>query len=151
MKINIIDDNNIIVFLNNELINNIELTNEDKLEKYLKKIFIKLKDIYNLKVYGFYDLYIYKDINYGIVIEIVKDDLYSDYLTQIDMRINIKNSTFLYKIKDIDYKGIIYKYRNNLYLEPLNKDYYYIGYLLEHAELIYKNTDKIINSSIVRR
>lgn len=145
MKVKIIDENNIIVFLNNN-----KLNYKDQLEKQLKELFNKLKDIYKLNIYGYYNIRIYIDKYYGSIIDINKEDIeYVDYnQDEIDMRIEIQKTNFLYKINNyynLNIDSIIYKYNNNYYLK-LEKEInnYNLGKLLELSEIIYNNTDTII-------
>ena len=143
MKVDIVDDN-IIVFLNKYVIKNVDYNDSKVLEVELKNIFDKLNLYHGIKIKGYYDVHIYIDNNYGIIIELIKDDIdYVDYDEVIDMKISINNIEFLYKIEDIfkfNKLGKIYLYKNELYLEPSNMDIS----LFEHSEIIYKNINNII-------
>ena len=148
MKVNIIDDNNIIVFLNKFNIKDIDFKNRENIETNFRKIFLKLKHIYNLNIKGYYNINIYIDAYYGAIIEIEHEDIeYYDYFdTQVDMRVNVVNDNkFLYKIKDIfniDESLInkidIYVFKDNYYIK-IKKDVtdYEIGKILENSELVY--------------
>mgnify|MGYP003306300593 CR=1 FL=1 len=149
MKVNIIDDNNIIVFLNKFNIKNIDFSNRENIEKNFRNIFLKLKHIYKLDIKGYYDIKIYIDKYYGAVLEIEHDDIeYIDYFdSQIDMRVNvIKDNEFLYKIDDIFLndriinKIDIYNFKEEYYIKikkELNN--YDMAYILENSNLIYDN------------
>ena len=143
MKVDIVDDN-IIVFLNKYVIKNVDYNDSKVLEVELKNIFDKLNLYHGIKIKGYYDVHIYIDNNYGIIIELIKDDIdYVDYDEVIDMKISINNIEFLYKIEDIfkfNKLGKIYLYKNELYLDPSNMDIS----LFEHSEIIYKNINNII-------
>lgn len=141
MKINFIDGN-IIVFLSKH----IKLDLDDNLEDDLKNIFNKLNKYYNLKIAGYYDIYIYVDKNYGKFIKLYKiDDYMSDNF--VDMKIYIKDINLLYKIEDditLDTKYKIYLYKGNVYLElddKISDDIY--ASILENSELIYDDIDII--------
>ena len=147
MKVNIIDDNNIIVFLNKFNIKNIDFKNRENIETNFRKIFLKLKHIYNLNIKGYYNINIYIDAYYGAVLEIEHEDIeYIDYFdSQIDMRVNvIKDNEFLYKIDDIFLndriinKIDIYNFKEEYYIK-IKKDVtdYEIGKILENSELVY--------------
>jgi hypothetical protein len=142
MKVDIVDDN-IIVFLNKYVNKNVDYNDSKVLEVELKNIFDKLNLYYGIKIKGYYDVHIYIDDNYGIIIELIKDDIdYIDYDDIIDMKISINNIKLLYKIEDIfmfNKLGKIYLYKNNLYLEP---NIYDIS-LFESSEIIYKNISDI--------
>lgn len=158
MKVDIIDENNIIVFLNQFFIKDMNFLDKNLLEDQFRKLFLKLKDIYNIEINGYYDINIYIDKYYGSILEIKKEEIeYLDYFDdQIDMRIIIsKYSIFLYKIidifeipKDILKNSIIYKYQNNLYLELKKKiDNIEMGKLLENSFLVYGVvSDKILKN-----
>lgn len=148
MKVNIIDDNNIIVFLNTFKTKNIDFNNKEDIEKHFRDIFLKLKHIYGLDIKGYYNINIYIDKFYGAILEIENEALeYFDYFDdKIDMRVSIvSNTKFLYKIKDLfllDKKLLrrvnIYSFKNKYYL-LLKKDIsnYEMGKLLEVSELVY--------------
>ena len=149
MKVKLIDENNIIVFLNDKIIN-INSDSRVELEDELRILFKKLSNIYNLEIYWYYNISIYVDDYYGSIINLVKEDI--DYIEydkdQIDMRIIISKKTFLYKINNIfnlDIDSKIYKYNNNYYLK-LNKklDNKKMGLLLELSELIIDDVDMIL-------
>lgn len=150
MKIKIIDENNFIVFLNKYAYKDIDFTSKRDLEVRLKDLFQKLNNYYNVKVYGYYNVSIFIDNNYGAILEMEKEDIdYMDYQDdQIDMRIIVINNTFLYLLDDIlinDIDGTIYKYRDKFYLR-LNHDINSIemGRLLENSSIIYNKTNDII-------
>ena len=148
MKVNIIDDNNIIVFLNKFYIKNIDFNNRENIEKNFRNIFLKLKHVYGLDIKGYYNIDIYMDEIYGAVIEVEHEDIeYFDYFdNKVDMRVNvISDYTFLYKIndilridKEILKKVIIYFFRNQYYLKLKDEfNNYELGNILENSELIY--------------
>ena len=91
------------IYIKRELINNIDFNNKDILEKYLKNLFKTLNNKYNIKIVGYYDITIYIDKYYGIIVHLEREDLeYYDYFSnQIDMKILIKDIDFLYEVEDI--------------------------------------------------
>ena len=124
---------------------NIDISFDDKsnIEEYLKKLFKKLKDYYYIKFEGFYNVNIYIDKYYGIVLDIIKEDIdYYTYFNQVDMKISKIDVDFIYKIDDIPLyilsKVKIFSKGNDLYLkieEELNDKE--MMYLMENSFLVY--------------
>lgn len=142
----IMEDKKIIVFLNSDEIKNIDFSDDESLEEQFKEIFLKLNKKYDIELNGYYEVNIYKDGNYGIILEIITEDFdYYNYFNQIDMKINIsKLSSFLYEIKyeflnnDIFENCICYKYLNKIYLKVLdNIDRYTYFKILELSNVLY--------------
>jgi len=136
----IIKDDKIIVFLND--INNIKFDDENILEEYFRELFRILNKKYNIKLNGYYNVDVYKDNNYGIILEIENEELdYYNYFNQVDMKINIsKFDTFLYEINydfvDRIKKNIIcYQYKDKLYLKINNN--VDLTKILEFANIVY--------------
>ncbi|MBR1377244.1 MAG: hypothetical protein IJ565_05515 [Bacilli bacterium] len=148
MKIEFVDDN-IIVFLNKYITKDLDYKDKKVLETELRNIFDKLKNYYNIKIKGYYDVYIYIDFNYGAILELKEDDLgYLEYDdTLIDMRIMVNNIEMLYKVDDIlllDIPYNLYLYKGNFYIEPLDRvNNISMGKLLENSEIIYKGVEDI--------
>lgn len=140
----IFKDNKIIVFLNKKI--NLDKNN---LENYFKRIFFKIKDKYNLKMNGYYDINVYVDKYYGSIIEMENEDLdYYNYFNQIDMKIKVNKDTFVYKI-DYDYlncellkKTKVYKSNEKLYFKIIDPSI--LNNVLEYGEVIYGNKAKEI-------
>lgn len=104
MKITMIDDNNIIVFLNILRLKEIDFEDKDNIEDNLRKIFLVLKYTYNLNIKGYYNVMIYLNYNEGAILKIEHEDIdYFDYFdNKVDMRVNVVfNSKFLYQVSDI--------------------------------------------------
>ncbi len=139
MKINIIDENNFVIFLNKFLCKEINLDDQDNLEDNLRNIFTKLKERYKMDVNGYYNITVYQDNYYGAVFEIEKEEInYFDY--DIDMHLNIKKTPILYEIDDIfnfiDKK--IYLYKNRYYLKLENDcNDFELGRITENSRLTY--------------
>ena len=91
------------IYIKKELIDNIDFNNKNDLEKYLKKLFKILKNKYDVVIEGFYDITVYIDKYYGVVIHMEKEDVeYYDYFkNQVDMRIITIDTEFLYLVEDI--------------------------------------------------
>jgi len=137
-----------IIYLNNYQLKNIDFSNLDNLEIYFKKILEKIKNKYNIAINGYYLIDIYKDENYGAIIEIKKEfDDYYEYDNQIEMTVFLHNNLFLYEISDItdfvNKKYKIYTYRKKCYISIENCEFLTLGKVLEYATIEYK-TEEII-------
>ena len=146
LKIETVDER-IIIYLRKDKINNIDFNNLDILEQYFKELVIKLNDIYNIKIEGFYNIRVYIDDLYGIVLEFEAEDIDYCLTNEIEMRISLFYEKFLYEINDfINIKNTkIIKKGFKYYLECHN-NIEYNNYLtiLENSKIIYKNTKQII-------
>lgn len=152
----IMENDKIIIYLKKCEISDLNIKTEDSLEDYVKKMISKLNDKYDIEFNGYYNVDIYNDINYGIIIEIENDDFdYYNYFDQIDMKINISNVPFfLYEIKynyidkQILKNSICYKYSNKLYLKVNNLNEKEYLKLLEFSNIIYgQKVDEILKIS----
>lgn len=121
----------------------------EKLEIYFTKLFLKLNNIYKIKINGYYNITVYNNEIYGTIVELVQEKLkYQKYLSdKIDMNIDIiDNSDFIYKIDDY-YKSnkiITFKINSDIYIKPINIDNNDLSILMEHSNIIYGNElDKI--------
>ena len=70
-----LQNNEIIIYLNKTYIKNIDLQNKKILENYLNKLLNKIKNKYELYISGYYDVKIYLSEEYGIIINIEKENL----------------------------------------------------------------------------
>lgn len=141
--------NDFIVFLNNEETSKIDFLNKRELEEYFRKLFLKIKNIYNIDIYGSYDITVYKDD--GVILDIKKDDIeYSFYYEDtIDMKITLsKYNKFIYKIEGninkISDKCKIYLYNNEFYAIDNKLNFIEKGILLENSNIIYGNEAEYI-------
>ena len=138
----------IIYLFNNQY--NIKLNKEDNLEKYLKKIFLKLKKYYGINIEGYYEVNIYIDNKYGIILKLKQHDFdYYNYSSnQVDMKIKLFYKKFWFLVDSFNFdlnKYDAYKYKDNIYLYPkykLTKKEF--AYLIENSIIIYDN-DEILN------
>ena len=105
MKIDFLDNNVFDIYIKKESLNNINFNNKEYIEKYLKKLFKKLKNKYCITVEGFYNITIYIDKYYGAIFHFEKEELeYYDYFkNQVDMRLITIETDFLYIVDDIPY------------------------------------------------
>lgn len=158
MKLEVLNLNNIVFYLNKDYLNSINFNINENVEQEFKKLFIKLKNIYNLNLNGYYEVIVYVNDIYGIIIEMEKDD--DEYIKifgdTLDMKITFKfDSDIFYKIEDISFITFknynLYYYDNGLYLSLKNnlripyKDYLY---LLENSSIIYGDELRKIKGQI---
>ena len=151
MKIDIID-NKIILYLKNCLIKDIDFNNIDELEEYLKTLIIKLNNIYNINVNGFYNINVYIDKIYGAILEIEQEEIDCYMGNQIEMHIISHDTIFLYEINDlIKIKNTKLIKKGFKYYLSVNNNIEYKNYIkiLENSQIIYKNTDYILTCGSV--
>mgnify|MGYP004603367227 CR=1 FL=1 len=141
MNIKFIDDMTFDIIIRDL---NIDYTDKEYLEEYLKKIFKRLYDYYDISIEGFYNITLYVDKYYGIIFHLEKENLeyYEYFKNQVDMRIIINETEFLYKVENLideinDKVDIIVN--DNIYLklkEKLTDREMMI--LCENSEVVYK-------------
>jgi len=132
------------IYLKKEILDDVNFKDKDIMEKYLKNLFKKIKEKYDITIEGFYDIDIYIDKYYGVILHLEKEDLdyYECFRNQVDMRITLQNINFLYLVEDIP-KDILNKVKievknNNIYLKiikPLNN--LEMMKLLENSKIVY--------------
>ncbi len=152
----LIIDDNIVIFLDKAYLQNFDLTNQNLIEKKLIKLINKIQNKYTVDLNGYYNVYIHKDTNYGLIVDMQKEDLeYIDYFNnQLELNIEVVEDSFLYKIEDIFTinkhllnKFIIYKNGYMFYLKPKeNLSNIELGIILENAEIIYGKEAKTIKN-----
>ena len=103
LKIDIISSDELVIYLFNN-VNDYNFKDEIHIEECLRKLFKKMNEYYNIKLKGFYNVNVYLDLYYGIVLELRKEKIeYYDFLdNQIDMKIIINKNKFLYLVDDYD-------------------------------------------------
>ena len=142
MSIKFTDINTFDIYVLKEKIKDLDFNNKNILENYLKDLFKILKDKYSIDVIGFYDVNIYIDKYYGIVIHMEKEDYFSYYRNEVDMKITIIENTFLYQVNDILNLSNkkIHIIDGNMYLElTSNIKESEMMYLIEHTNSILYN------------
>lgn len=129
-------------------------TSKVELEKIIKSIFLKLKQKYNLKFEGYYEVNVYMDPFYGSIFEIRKEDFEYFFSDSIEMQMNIMESNgILYKVEDIPpYQGNLYEKDGCLYFELTQElDFINHGKLLEMSEILYNEEIIDIRKNKVKR
>ncbi len=150
MRIDIIDENNFVLFIiDKKIIPDLE---EEEISEYLKKVFLKIKDKYNIDIYGYYNVTIFLDNNYGMIIKLNHEDEYISYYDkQIEMKIVIADTEIFYKIENINMLsneilklGELYLYKDELHFR-LVKDISFmeLGHLIENSRILYESTSEI--------
>ena len=115
---------------------------------------------YDISLHGYYNITLYCDHYYGLVIRLNKEeiDYYNYFDKEIDMRIVIeKTNHFLYRLDDyfglpaeLRKKVMVYYYQNHFYVK-LQTELTDIEFatLLEQATLHYQNSDSIVKYGTV--
>ena len=132
------------IYVKKYLIESIDFSIKSDIEKYLKKIFKILNNKYNIAVEGFYNITVYIDKYYGIVLHLEKEELdyYEYYKNQVDMRLITVHTDFMYEVDDIPFDIIkkvkISNKNKNIYLTLKEKltDLEMMK-LIENSKLIY--------------
>lgn len=103
MSVKFIDDKEFDIYLKANFIKDIDFNKKEELEIYFKRLFKILNNKYNIKVEGFYEITVYVDKFYGVILHLEKEELdYYDYFkNQVDMRIMTTDTEFLYLVDDI--------------------------------------------------
>ena len=143
----LIIDENIVIFLDKIYLQNLNLNDKNIIEKKLIKLINKIQNKCTIDLNGYYNVSIYKDESYGIIIDMQKEELeYLDYFNnQIELNIEVIEDSFLYKIEDIFEiskkllnKFIIYKNGDTIYLKAIKTlNNLELGIILENGEIIY--------------
>jgi hypothetical protein len=162
MKVNVQDEDNIMLYINNLYVDKVIFDDKNELERYFKQLFGRLKKFYKINIKGYYNINVHTDSFYGIIISMQRENIdYCDYFgNQVDMRITVeKNNCFLYKINDIFMinkkildKINILKYKNNFYIKVLKKlDDIEFASIIENSIIIYDNevNNIILNGKLV--
>lgn len=159
MKVERLTDDKLIVFLNKIYLKKNNFSLKNNLEKYFKNLFIKLSEFYDIEIKGFYDITIYQDYSFGVILEIVKEDLdlYGYYDDHIDMKIKIMKKEKIMFCLDrlglVDSKTLnccrLYFYQDKFYIVPkrtitdIN-----MGIILENSKILYgEKVLKILNKA----
>ena len=136
MKIDV-RDNNLIVFLSNNFVENVDF-NECELEKYFRSLFFKLGD-FGLDFSGSYTIDVYIDEKCGILLDIVNDDVDYYDCDIVDMNISIsKYKGFLFQVDNfIDINCSIIVHNGCFYYDLSSINCVDIGRLFENCDIVY--------------
>lgn len=160
MKLELFNLDNITIYLNKDYLNKINFNLEENVEKEFRKLFLKIKNIYNINMRGYYEVIVYVNNNYGIIIELEKDD--DDYVKifgdTLDMKIVFKfDSDIYYKLEEFENYNFedyhLYYDNNNFYIK-LNKNdnINYSEYLklIENSTIIYGTSLNDIKNNLIK-
>ena len=131
------EDKFILVKIYKSYLNNFDIYDKEKIMDLFKGIFIKVKKKYNLS--GLFDVYIYVNESYGMIIEIKNVYLY-DNESDIKIKVHL-DSVFLIEIFNheiLDYDEVYY-YKDKFYGIYKNAC---------DRNIIYKNTDIIMSNGM---
>ena len=113
-----------------------------------------LKEFYKININGYYEINVYVDNNYGVILELKKEEIeyFSYYEDEVDMQLIVHNTVFLYEIEDyfwiekeLKNKILLYKYNKKIYMViNHNIDDILLGKIIENSNLKYKDNQKII-------
>lgn len=139
MRLEMIDNDNYKVFINSSYLDNFDINNNSELGKYIKKIILKIRKIYNVILEGFYEVHVYILKNIGLILQIDNVDKYIS--KTIDLKIIVHNDEEIF-LKISDYE-LLDKCKSIKYLD----NYFYINVddielkdifaVFEHYEVIY--------------
>ena len=131
MKLEYYNINEFTIYLNNDYMQKIRFDLEDNKEENFRNLLDRLKDIYNLDLYGYYRVIVYINDNYGIIVELYKED--DEYIKifgeSLDLKILFKpESKILYELNSFRKYNIgkynIYFY-SLFFLYPSANFYYF--------------------------
>ena len=157
MKV-VMKDNLLVLYLNRFYIKSLDFNSKENLQNYIKKLLLKLQNNYDLKFDGYYDITLYVDKNYGVIIEIEKEELeYFEYFKNgIEINTKLIEDSFLYETNDIikDNNFLTYVFKDHIYFKIKNRiEDIKMGQILEKIDkIIYGNERKNIikQAKIVR-
>jgi hypothetical protein len=150
MKVKYLSNDNFVVYLNKHYIKDLDIDDKKSIEAYFKKIFVNLKNNHNVNINGYYNIKVYINNRYGLVIDAYRlnNEYFKLYGNKVDMKITIDtNNRFLYEIEDY---FLIDKLKNNINEIYYKDDKYYIeinesiddrnyNFLLENSIIIYSD------------
>ncbi len=118
MKVQVLENEKIVLFLYNYFFKTLE---KEDVVKEVKQIFLKLIKYYKLNMSGVYNVLVYENAKYGIILEIEKTSELLFNPDLIDIKVKIyKDFDFYFKTKDY----FILKNYKNIYYE---NGYFYIN------------------------
>ena len=70
------------------------------INSYVKKLILRLKKQYGIKMFGFYQINVFKNFNFGMIIEIIKEDSIDYFNDFIDLKIKVYENSDIYFVFD---------------------------------------------------
>ena len=162
MKLDVISDTEIIIYLNKLYFESFDYEDKDLLEEYFRNLFSKLKKYYNITITGYYNISVYTNIDYGMILHMNKVDI--DYINFFSKTVDMKvifnvDSDVLYCVdnyfitdylNDDDFK--IYNYHDKFYVQIINHELtdLKLNTLVECSDLIFGDkATNIINKALL--
>ena len=151
MKVEIINDENMEIFLNKYNFINIDINDKDSLLTEIKNILIKINNRYNLNLCGFYKIKVYPNKNIGVFLNIIKIDD-NEFNNEADFRIVIyPNEKFFFETEYFDVlpeSSLIRYYQNKFYIDI--NDFNNIDKYMDMGKIIYdEDAKKMLSLSII--
>ncbi len=142
MSLELVDDNYVYFTYDIEELGDLEDVNEEKIAKFLKKIFLDINDIYAIELFGYYRVDIYLDKKIGAFVEIAKIDDFISYSKKIDTKVTVSINNFYLKTRDLS-KIFLHRpiYKLNDYYYVSTKDVDNISSIIEFCTIEYKDLD----------
>ena len=131
------EDNLFVIKIFKNYLNGVDIFDKESIISLFKDILTKLNKKYDLC--GFFDISVYINDNYGMIMEIYNVRKYEG---EIDVKINFNiDCIFLYEINDIiDSTGSIYYYNDKYYSDCISDCY--------DSYVMYKESIGIINNGV---
>ena len=102
MRIEIVNDEDIDIFINAYQFNGINLKDKETLLNEIKDILIKIDTRYKLNLNGFYKIKVYPNQKIGVFLNIIKIDD-NEFNQEVDFRIIIyQNEPFLFETEEYE-------------------------------------------------
>lgn len=110
-----------LLYLNESEIKDLDFENKAKMKAYIETVFLKLKATNYFKSGGYYQVTIFINKSFGLIMEVIK---LKNKMSEVELKIIIEtNALFLYEIED-------YFLINSIKLETINIFYYKQKYYL---------------------
>lgn len=158
MKLVMVSEEEFTIYLKDVDVQALDFSDKAQLERYFKKIFLNLKNHYQMPLRGFYDIRFFVDPQNGGVIEATKEieEFFQVFDEKVDMKITCTlDCTFFYQITDYFMLDAInrddfdiYYYEGLFYLKPKHElDLKTRFYLSEFATICYgdKQDDVVLH------
>ncbi len=125
------------------------------INEYMKKLILKLKRKYQIDIFGFYSVKVYKNKKIGMIIELIKEDDIDFFTDLVDLKIKVyENSDIFLKFNDyfLKEKKSFYTLDNNYYIDInkiTNKEFLS---MIEFCNIIYgENLLKIKDQLLIHK
>ena len=120
----------------------------DDINNYVKKLILKLKKQYSIKMFGFYQINVFKNSNVGMIIEIIKEDSIDYFDDFIDLKIKVYDDSdicFVFNDYFLNEKKNIKILNNNYYVNVNELSYKDFLLMTEFCDYVYGSDLNMIN------